>query len=226
MDTLIISDIHGDFQALEELLRTVGVISSKGTRRTDKASRVRTISIGDLANCVQESKDGDIKCLQRVGDWIDFLIMGNHEIPYFDKDNSFSGFFWYQEVNHLLAKLENEKKIIPCYLAGDFLISHAGWDKSMHPYISTAEEARNALFDTVLNHGWNHRYFSDVSWARGGRNSHGGILWEDFKDLRSPFPQIVGHTQDARKIRSKENAICIDTGGGKVGGIPTAWLIR
>lgn len=103
------------------------------------------------------------------------------------------------------------------------MLSHAGWDHSLHPFISTAQEASQALREAVRNDGWDHRYFTAIGYSRGGNSKHGGILWEDFRDIRSAFPQIIGHTVGST-VRYKENAICIDTGGGKYG-MPTAITI-
>ena len=209
MKALVISDVHGDFESLRTILRCNGIIDKDGRR---KNSNSWVIQIGDLANCVENSISGDIKCLNTVGTWIDFLIMGNHEIPYFDRDNRFSGFYWNAEIADILDNLANEERIIPSFLAGDYLISHAGWDRSIHPMYQTAEDVRNFLD----NLHWNSHYFSLIGKSRGGIHDHGGILWEDFRDLDSSFPQIVGHTQRSGKIRQKKNAVCIDTGAERV----------
>lgn len=192
-------------------------MNEKGKRLTDEYNRCFTVSIGDLANCAKEGVRGDVKCLEKVGDWIDVLLMGNHEIPYFDKRNLWSRFHYHEEVHRELLRIDSEKRLKPAIICGETLISHAGWDRDNHPYIHTAKEA----YDSIMNHlefaGWSDRYFSAVGSSRGGRGKHGGILWEDFQDLRSPFPQIVGHTA-RKRIRTKKNAICIDTGHS---GIPT-----
>lgn len=166
---------------------------------------------------MEENIRGDLKCLQKVGDWIDVLLMGNHEIPYFDRNNLWSKFHWNKEVAEELYRIEEEGKLKPAILCGETLISHAGWDKSNHPYIDTAKGAYESIIDRLSTEGWSNRYFSVIGHNRGGRSPHGGILWEDFNDLRSPFLQIVGHTA-RKRIRTKKNAICIDTGHS---GIPT-----
>jgi hypothetical protein len=93
----------------------------------------------------------------------------------------------------------------------------------MHPFISTAQEASQALTEALRDEGWTHRYFGGIGQSRGGYTKHGGILWEDFNDIRSAFPQLVGHTVGST-IRYKSNIICLDTGGGKYGR-PTAITI-
>lgn len=226
MRKVLISDCHGNFDALKECLINANVINEKGNRLTDAQNRSIVYSVGDLANCCDEF-DADYECLSKVGSyqnaWIDYLIIGNHEIPYFDSTNIFNGFHFNFRVNEELKRIENENRLRPAALLGSCLITHAGWDKDTHPYITTPQEAYQALTEAHSREGWTHRFFSAIGHARGGRLKHGGILWEDFNAIRSPFPQIVGHTV-GNTIRAKDNIICIDTGGGKHGK-PTAIVI-
>jgi hypothetical protein len=220
MRTVVISDVHGAFDKLEECLFEAGIINAKGTRMTDPFNRCEVISIGDLANCVEEDIEGDIKCLKKVGDWIDFMLMGNHEIPYYDLGNRFSGFHRNDRVFEELQRIDYEGRLRVGALRKGALITHAGWTGTLHTFISTPQEALQALTEALQSDGWSHRYFSQIGRKRGGIFPHGGILWEDFNDLKSPFPQIVGHTA-GRTIKAAENVLCIDTGGGKYGK-PTA----
>lgn len=220
MRTVIISDVHGNFEALKECLINANVINEKGNRMNDAKNRAYVIQIGDLANCVEESVYDDYKCLGTVGSWIDLMLMGNHELPYWSPKASFSGFHFNAEIGRKLRHLEENSQLVPAALVGPYLISHAGWGKHLDPFIESPQDAARSLRQSVMNHGWDFRLFSSIGYSRGGRDKNGGIVWEDFRDLQSPFPQIVGHTV-GKTIRVKENAICIDTGGGKYGK-PTA----
>ncbi len=213
MKYVIISDVHGQYKALKQALIDAGVLNEEGKRYTDADNRCFTISVGDLANCAGNKEERDVKCLQKVGDWIDVLLMGNHEYGYFNKFGCFNGFEFDQRVKDEILRIDAEKRLKPSFLAKDILISHAGWDKSLHPYIDNAKDAHNYIQERFGYEGWNSRIFSAVGKTRGGPREpkHGGILWEDFNDLRSPFPQIVGHTC-RKRIRVKENVICIDAG--------------
>lgn len=220
MKKIVISDVHGNFDALKECLISANVINKDGKRLTDGENRSYVVQIGDLANCVQGDIHGDLKCLQTVGDWIDVMLMGNHEHPYFGGP-TFNGWYYEQRVYETLYELEQKGLIVPAVTIGPYLITHAGWGKHLHPFIANPQDAARELKETVKNHGWNHRYFSSIGYSRGGRDRNGGILWEDFRELNSAFPQIVGHTAFPGAVKVKENAICIDTGGGKYGK-PTA----
>lgn len=209
--TVIISDVHGNYKNLKASLIEAGVLNEQGIRMTDADNRCRVISIGDLANCAKNDIKGDLKCLSKVGDWIDVLLMGNHEYPYFSTNATWSHFKYYKVIHEELQRIEKEGRLKASILLDDILVTHAGWDKGNHPYISTAEEAHDSIEDRLNNDGWGNRYFSAIGESRGGWDKHGGIIWEDFNDLRSPFPQIVGHTA-RKRIRLKKNALCIDTG--------------
>lgn len=206
----IISDCHGNIDGLMRALQNKGIVSANGQRQL--ARRHKVISIGDLANCVGDSVGGDRECLNLVGEVIDFMLVGNHEIPYLDPANKFWGFVWDQEIHHKILSLMNEGKILSCALAGNILITHAGLSKSNMSVNMDAKES----FDNITEH-WNARNFSvgaftSIGRARGGYNHCGGILWCDFDKEFVPtdFPQIVGHTP--RCVRMKGNAICIDVG--------------
>jgi hypothetical protein len=211
MRTVIVSDCHGNYEELKASLTIAGVINEDGNRMTDADNRCYVIQIGDLANCCGKKEENDLKCLQEVGNWIDVMLMGNHEITYFDQKNLFSGFSWDQRISDELERIFAEGKLKPAALCGEILVSHAGWDKDNHPYIDNAKDAYDYIMDQYNREGWWSRLFSQIGYSRGGNSKHGGILWEDFNDLRSPFPQIVGHTA-RKRIRLKKNAICIDAG--------------
>lgn len=213
MKNVIISDIHGDYKKLKELLMKRGIIDEKGKRIIEEEDK-RIISIGDLASCSEDDLNGDLKCLRKVGIWIDVLLMGNHEYPYINPMITWSKFHYYKKIHEELLRIDSEKRLQPAIVVKDYLVSHAGWDKDNHPYINTATEALNAIQDRLSYEGWSNRWFSAIGKSRTDNQyapKHGGILWEDFNDLRSSFPQIVGHTSD-KAIRVKTNAMCIDTG--------------
>jgi calcineurin-like phosphoesterase family protein len=96
----VISDTHGNYDGLIKALRKHKIIDKHGNRQL--ARKHKLISIGDLANCVEKSKQGDIDCLSMVGETIDYMIMGNHEMGYLDSSNTFGGFHWHPEIAHLI----------------------------------------------------------------------------------------------------------------------------
>jgi len=206
----VVSDCHGNYDGLMRALQKKKIVDKKGNRQLNRRHKV--ISVGDLANCVGDSIEGDKECLSLVGDVIDMYLIGNHEIPYFDPANKFWGFVWDDTINTTMQFLKDEGFIYPCTLAGNTLISHAGFSKSMMSYKMSAIETHENLMDHWRANDFGFSAFSSIGRARGGMNYCGGILWCDFDDEFVPtkFPQIVGHTP--RGVRMKGNALCIDVG--------------
>lgn len=218
--TFVISDIHGRYEKLLEQLVKHKITDKDGNRQLSRRHQV--VSIGDLAHCAPEDY-GDVKCLSLIGDVIDTLIVGNHEIPYFDSNNTFAGYTYDGVTSEILHLANAGGYIVPCILRGDVLISHAGLDeRHVHHYPQTYNTAK--YHHDRLHEAWNSQLYSysafdAIGYARGGDAEVGGILWCDFDDeLISPFPQIVGHTPGG--LRMKKNALCIDT-GAKHDGTPT-----
>jgi len=174
--------------------------------------RHHVISIGDLANCVDNSFQGDMDCLNLVGDVIDTLLIGNHEMPYIDSTNSFSGFKHFPEIQEKINSLMDEDLIGPAVIVGNTLISHSGISRHFLSENDNAEYAFSRIEDHWNAKNWNYSWFSAVGYARFGRNPVGGMIWCDFDQEFFPtrFPQIVGHTP--KYVRMKDNALCIDVG--------------
>jgi len=216
--TFVISDVHGNYETLLQALQNARIVDANGNRQADRRHKV--YSIGDLANCVYDSYDGDLNCLSLVGPIIDGLIIGNHEIPYFDPGNTFAGFYHHADISDRLWELKDAGMIIPCLNVGETLVSHAGYDSRMEVTRGNAREIA-----AMLGYHWNannfgYSAFRRIGIERGGPDRIGGIIWQDFKRLESNFPQIVGHTP-GKTIRYKPNAICIDTGAKDGVKLPT-----
>lgn len=215
-DIYIVSDTHGRAKELRKALFSAGLFDNHGL----KDPRAYIVHVGDIANCIRDSVEGDLESLSMVGREIDQLLPGNHEIPYFDNQNKFAGFFWNAEIDAQLRELNDADLIGPCLLVGDTLVTHAGVTKSMLNPGDTAESVAMRLEDLWHTENYDHYLFRDCGRVRYGRAKIGGMLWCDFdREFEpTPFPQIVGHTPGV--LRTKENAICIDT-GAKFGGVPT-----
>lgn len=210
MKLFLISDCHGNIEGLMRALVKHGLFDNHGNRQL--ARRDQIFLIGDAANCVKDSWIGDMAILDMVGDTIDGMVMGNHELPYVDSGNSFGGFHFFPEIQHRISMLMNEDLIGAALQWGDTLITHAGFSAEfLHP-----DEDVFSVFHRLEDHWKNRNFsyspFSSVGWARGGRDKVGGIFWCDFEQefIPTPFPQIMGHTP--RCVRIKGNALCIDVG--------------
>lgn len=212
MKIFVISDCHGNIEGLQRALHKAGITDKHGNRQL--ARRHHVVQLGDLANCVEDSKEGDLACLDLVGNVIDSMLIGNHEMPYLDMDNSFGGFHAYEEVADKIFELIDRDLLGPSVLVHKTLISHAGITAQLlPPYFETAKEVQNKIDYEWSKKNWNNVWFKACGHARGGRYATGGMLWCDFhmEIMPTPFPQIVGHT--VGKIpRMKDNILCIDVG--------------
>jgi hypothetical protein len=207
----VISDTHGNYDGLIKALRKHKIIDKHGNRQL--ARKHKLISIGDLANCVGESVEGDRKCLSLIPEVIDYMIIGNHEMGYIDPATKFHGFVWDNVIVHQILGLLNDGKIIPAYMHGA-LISHAGLSKQMLPVDMSMQDAYSTIWREWEDKNYSHSWFSSIGRCRGGRDNCGGIIWCDFHDEFRPtsFPQIVGHSSKGGNVKMIGNTVCIDVG--------------
>ncbi len=210
MKMFLISDCHGNIEGLHRAMHKKGLIDVHGNRQEPRKNQIW--SIGDLANCVENSFIGDMACLDMVGDIIDGLIVGNHEMPYLDRGNSFSGFHAFPEIQSKIGSLLENDFLHPAIHWDKTLISHAGLSAQLLSREDNVEYAMARIEDHWNSRNFNYSWFSSVGWARGGRAKIGGIFWCDFEQEFVPtrFPQIVGHTP--KYVRINGNALCIDVG--------------
>lgn len=227
MKTFVVPDIHGRYESLRSLLLSAGVIN-EDDRRTDEAEWdamvadgadpqtldqrcFRVVSIGDLANAVQMDVNGDEQCLQKVADWFDYLILGNHESGYLFDGMSFNGYYPAPHLKSLYNGLYRRGFVKPAVLVGETLLTHAG----VHEYydFGDAAEAFDAIFDVWENYreyseDYGEKFYfgqnveipkalllDGVSSKRGGNVPMGGILWADWHESKNTrFSQVMGHT--------------------------------
>lgn len=210
MKMFLISDCHGNIDGLMRALVKHRLFDNHGNRQEPRKNKI--FLIGDAANCVKDSWMGDIAILDMVGDTIDGMIMGNHEIPYVDSRNFFSGFSDNPDVRERIHELMDNDVIGSALIFDKTLITHAGYSAQF----CLPDDDANSVFQRLEDH-WQNRDFSyspffSVGWTRGGRDRIGGIFWCDFEQefIPTSFPQIMGHTP--RCVRQKGNALCIDVG--------------
>lgn len=213
MKTLIVPDIHGHSLTLKGLLREAGVLDNQSNR----VDGWRVVQLGDLANCVAEDIHGDLACLQTVGTWIDTMLVGNHEHPYWGGPE-FAGFWRYPDIEMQLRRIDREGHLAPAALVGaedDILVTHAGFVPTEG--VESALEGFN--FATEKWHeDRKGPLFSQIGVSRNGWAPVGGILWSGWEEQKAhEFNQIVGHTPqkngvDRRDYANGKWSICIDIG--------------
>ncbi len=231
MRTFITPDLHGRYELALALLREAEIVDARGTR-VDR--EVRTVQLGDLANCVGADRDGDLRLLRKARAWFDVLLVGNHEHPYWNGPR-FSGFVWLAEVERAIRNLHWQ----PALAIGGTLITHAG----LHPDFGLAKMADA---EEELRAAWHydpgeHRYFAQIGPSRRGLSIemarkfslplYGGVLWRDADEqIDDHFNQVFGHTVDLDGPILTEHpngrwALNLDCGGHRdVRRIAGVWL--
>ncbi len=227
---LVIPDIHQNIRWAESILQ----------REAAHADRI--IILGDYFDPkVGSAADVAETCLflskltQRYAAPITFLV-GNHDLPYlFDlqharspqssehnpySNGAYNAYLSESIKRHLSPKFL--KQLEPFAFAQGWILSHAG----IHPrHLATPDmtglDALYAKLKPQVGRLPQARppELAAIGIARGGREEHGGILWQDwfaeFEDSLE-WPQIVGHTlipEPNQKGRSWD----LDTKSGSYG---------
>lgn len=233
MRTFVVPDAHGNWRLVRGLLEQEEIIDIDGKRIVE--AEVFVVQLGDLANCVAESINHDLKALELVGPVIDLMLVGNHEHPYFGGP-PFRGFWPDEQVKRAILRLHDYELIRAAHEVDGILLTHAGVAADI-----VLEDADAARWSEMLNEAWRadprHHLFSLIGHRRGGMTRCGGVLWSDWREPHSlAIPQVFGHTvgntfrahyaQDGRvgfwlappyegASMSKASALCLDIGAGK-----------
>lgn len=194
MRTLVVGDVHGRYDLALGLLRTAGVVDGLGTRVDYD---VRTVQVGDLANCVARDRDQDLRVLRKARAWFNVRLVGNHEYPYLG-GGGFSGFARLAEVEQAILNVPWQ----PAVAVGATLVTHAGVHPALVPLLLNGEDLAADEAEAVLRAAWQHNpahpWFDQCGGARGGSAAHGGILWRDAnaEPVSDRWNQVFGHTPD------------------------------
>jgi len=202
-DILIVPDIHG-----------------RNFWKPALEYKGEVIFLGDYADPYPHENFSDENAYRGLLEIIDFkqknpdrvtLLVGNHELHYYDSDFECSRFSedYYEDYHKLLTQSPTAGLFQVCKQIDNYMFIHAGitkiWYKLHHKELSksgaTLEEQINNLFIK------DKTPFSEVSYHRGGFNLSESPLWADiheFYDESEPFDeniiQIIGHTQMDGKV--------------------------
>ncbi len=200
-ETFVIPDLHGNRKLAVGLMKQEGLIEDIDSPRRLRPE-VTVLQLGDLCNCVFGSINDDLYALKLVEHGIiDYMLVGNHEHPYFG-GTPFSGFGWFAELKSALVKLNDRGRIRAAREVDGILLTHAGvtadidqvdkWYGDEGNKARQVAEGLNILWD---RRDYTHGMFSAISFYRGGTSKLGSILWSDWREEKSHlFPQIFGHT--------------------------------
>jgi hypothetical protein len=191
--TFVFGDVHGMIGLLKGLLLKAGVLERTGDGVYRRIEGFQVISIGDLVDGREFTAWSDRRLLERAPDWIDRIVVGNHELGFlgglgFDSqwdDNE-------KSLRRRLRELASTGMIVPAFYEGETLITHAGLS-SYFPYETAADAA------AAITEAWHTErgglLISGVGKDRWGDDVTGGVCWLDWRMARNPrFDQIVGHT--------------------------------
>lgn len=223
-NVFVVPDIHGMHLNLRALLEDAGIVDPKTGQRKDWD--IDVISLGDLANCAEDPyRDGtenDFECLKRVGDWIDLLIVGNHEHPYWG-GHPFGGFFHDDRIASMMFDLEQSGYIAASASIDGILVSHAGLSHYFGTLLgSNDSDEACALIEERWRRDATGELFDACGPIRGGNYPQGGILWSDYSEPKyQKIRQLIGHSvgdtvrQFGTHGSPAAGSYCIDLGSGR-----------
>ena len=204
MQTVVIPDIHEDWQTAEKII----------TKYADKP----LIFLGDWFDSFTHSERSASCTLDLLKDVARdpnaTLLWGNHDIHYAWSNVPgihCSGFNEWTN-RHLKDQIPIDRFGLSVMAEG-FVLSHAGWADL--PQLHT-QAFLNVIWQDALDL-LDARTLPPIfyaGWRRGGRrDALGGPVWLDWRDFKplDGIRQIVGHTPDTR-VRWKEGNLCLDTG--------------
>jgi len=181
------------------------------------------IFLGDYTDPYPNEGVSEEECYKNFLDILDFknkypdditLLIGNHELHYFDEAYKCTRFSWfyYEKYKRLLEVGLDNSIFQLCKQIGNYLFIHAGilkdwYDSHKGEFLklgNTIEEQLNKYF--IVNKG----AFCEISYLRWGLHNSGSPIWADIREFTSEeklfddnIIQIVGHTQ----VRSEEPVI-------------------
>lgn len=156
----------------------------------------------------------DVELIQNLNDLLDFkakyfnkvtLLMGNHDNQYAFSDyheTRCSGFRSHIYLKAKIRFIDNPTFFQAAVQFEDLLFTHGGLLNVHYEALNRIiKKEENMRYDTYLNLIFKEkpRTMFMVSAFRGGKDTHSGIFWTDWRELLAeknnlPINQIVGHT--------------------------------
>lgn len=216
----MVSDVHGDVDALRSLLGEVGAIDASGAR---VPGRGRLIQAGDLVDGRSPHDYDALVFGERI---FDSVVVGNHEAALLGGPR-FNGLVMIApEVTEVLWRMARRGQLVVAAHAGDVLVSHAGISAD-HGLPDDPAEVVAALEDPFYAFCGRTADQDPILFAidprRGGAPGRaGGVLWQDWASLlecpAGGYRQIVGHSRVAAPEQLPGGSvICLDPDGDALG---------
>jgi hypothetical protein len=191
---LIIQDIHTKYEKVERII--------------SKFSKThKFIFMGDYFDNFNDTPDineDTASFLKRYLDkeWV--FLYGNHDVIYHPNYTCMcSGFTTSKKIAiNRVMEISDWNKLKYFHFENNHLFSHAGitkfWFQNPTQDKFDINTIQKTIDDAVIK--MESGNFDNAIWSaskrRGGRNDHGGIIWEDWRDLNMipNLNQVVGHT--------------------------------
>lgn len=205
MTTLVVPDIHNKVDVAQRII--------------DDHPAEQRVFLGDIYDDFGDSIDRIENAArwhkEQLADPRNTFLLGNHDMPYAFEGNPLLRCSGYAEakrwaINEILEPADWAKSELCVWVEG-WLLSHAG----LHPALLNDECALDADCKAAIRAAKQfstHRLIG-AGFARGGRQSIGGMTWLDWDHEFMPFPgikQIVGHTPGELPRQNGDNW-CLDT---------------
>jgi len=174
MKTVVVGDLHGKYNIVEEILTwdyNVVFVGDYLDSFTHKA--VEQLHTLDLILDSVIKSNGRVKAL-----------LGNHEIAYLNPRMACSGNSTAVQIGILHRDMS--PLLTHLWLHDDILITHAGVSQHL---LTSSKLSLTEYLDAGD--------FNQIGYSRGGRNTIGGLYWCDWWEEFVPVAgtrQIVGHT--------------------------------
>ncbi len=246
-------DIHGELKGFKENLRGAGIIDGQDKWiRKSKATIVQMGDVVDrgpesreawhfLSNLQREGRKNSCKVVRLIGNHEQMLLEGNFNFANYDNPEGLA--------NEIRRDILSGRVQI-AYTDGNRLFVHAGMRskikdlivkeiknerdgflgyRKLLPYYNSnislndiADYLNKKLVEAVRQNNFSHPIFQ-VGAARGGRNSIGGVLWEDVSEMQrsrsaSKIPQVIAHNPPRRagdapiRVSDSMSLINVDAG--------------
>lgn len=230
--TLVIGDCHGHTDRLEALLQQEGILDDSAIRQNHD---VEVVQLGDLGHFGDtQGKDRTIWTI--APHWLDVILWGNHDRAIIDGRHVFGGYQKpFPETLDIVKIVAKSGQLRLAHEAHGFLLTHAGlhakYKYNKAPHVGAFEIAA-WLNEHEQEDSQDEGFLAirdAISYTRGGRSSHGGILWRDASEsLYKPIRQVFGHSAKD-KVRTYQagrtgDSFCIDVGTRLNGRLAAIWL--
>src|SRR3954447_23444188 len=165
---VVIGDVHGRADALRALLREIGVVDSRGRRRTAGC----VLQGGDLLDR-KAGPEANLDTAKVAAQALDIVLVGNHEWRILcDGDH---------DHDAALEMLAGRGWPLAAAALDGWLVTHAG----VHPKLARELPSDVEECAAEINRRWQRdpkrrardKLFAAVGPARGGSDPYGGILW-------------------------------------------------